>query len=83
MSDKKSIEHLFNKALSKAGAHPPKGAKEDIRKKLVKEGLLKEDSSSKRFFLWPLAFQTEKGIDADGLVGSETWEAMWREPVTP
>ncbi|MEP7168443.1 MAG: hypothetical protein ABI855_03665 [Bacteroidota bacterium] len=52
MSDKKSIEHLFTEALSKASAHPPKGAKEDIRKKLMEEGLLKKDTSSKRFFFW-------------------------------
>jgi peptidoglycan hydrolase-like protein with peptidoglycan-binding domain len=28
------------------------------------------------------SFQSEKGLDADGLVGSQTWEATWSAPVT-
>jgi len=30
-----------------------------------------------------LAFQREKGLQADGLIGKETWDAAWTSPVTP
>jgi N-acetyl-anhydromuramyl-L-alanine amidase AmpD len=29
-----------------------------------------------------LAFQTEKGLDRDGLIGEKTWAAAWTAPVT-
>lgn len=29
-----------------------------------------------------LAFQKEKGLDVDGLIGKQTWNAAWTEPVT-
>lgn len=29
-----------------------------------------------------IAFQKEKGLKVDGLIGPETWEAAWTEPVT-
>lgn len=29
------------------------------------------------------AFQQEKGLDADGLVGPRTWAALWVAPITP
>jgi len=29
------------------------------------------------------AFQREKGLDADGLVGPQTWASWWVAPVTP
>jgi len=28
------------------------------------------------------AFQAEKGLDVDGLIGKATWDAAWNEPVT-
>ena len=28
-------------------------------------------------------FQSEKGLDVDGLVGPKTWDAVWRSPITP
>lgn len=28
------------------------------------------------------AFQREKGLDADALIGADTWAAAWKEPVT-
>lgn len=30
-----------------------------------------------------IAFQKEKGLTADGLIGPKTWEAAWKSPVTP
>lgn len=30
-----------------------------------------------------VAFQKEKGLTADGLIGPKTWEAAWTSPVTP
>lgn len=30
-----------------------------------------------------LAFQKEKGLEADGLIGPDTWKAAWEAPVTP
>lgn len=30
-----------------------------------------------------LAFQKEKGLKADGLIGPDTWRAAWEAPVTP
>lgn len=30
-----------------------------------------------------LAFQKEKGLKADGLIGPDTWKAAWEAPVTP
>jgi peptidoglycan hydrolase-like protein with peptidoglycan-binding domain len=29
-----------------------------------------------------LAFQSEKGLAVDGLVGPRTWEASWKAPIT-
>jgi hypothetical protein len=52
MSEKKNIENLFKDALRKAGAPPPKGAGEDIKKKLIESGLLKDNNSSKRILFW-------------------------------
>jgi len=30
-----------------------------------------------------VAFQKEKGLNPDGLIGTKTWEAAWTAPVTP
>ncbi|HKR03581.1 MAG TPA: hypothetical protein VJY62_03020 [Bacteroidia bacterium] len=52
MSGKKNIENLFNDALGKAGTRPPKGTQEDIKKKLIESGYLKDNNSSKRTLFW-------------------------------
>jgi len=30
-----------------------------------------------------MAFQKEKGLEVDGVVGPRTWTALWTAPITP
>ena len=46
-------------------------------------GLLDSSVTLQPLAIFAKAFQAEKGLKADGLIGPDTWKAAWDAPVTP